>query len=50
MNINSVIPYQNKVIFINSLYNIINSIRRNENKQSIINNIYTIINNLYAYS
>ena len=50
MNINYAIPYQNKAIFINSLYKIINSIRRNENKQAIINNIYTIINNLYAYS
>ena len=50
MNINYTIPYQNKVIFINSLYNVINSIRRNELKQAIINNIYTIINNLYAYA
>ena len=49
ISINNVIPYQNKLIFINSLYTIIYSIRKNENKLAIINNINIIINNLYMY-
>ena len=49
ISINNIIPYQNKSIFINSLYTIIYSIRKNENKLAIINNINIIINNLYMY-